>query len=237
MLARVILVAIAVGYGTLARATPCWMESPEPNSVLAYGRAFAEALGHLNTGLTLQEKAENFGMRLMRMHLAESEFRCVCDSIRPYLKSKSSPIKTSAEAVYAVGDLLNRWNTKTIALMQKVADGKVREGKAISDFAEFAARRGKTLEMVPMAAEAFAYGLAAESSTPAKPKCVLSSSERKSLMELLASRLGDEVRTGSKEGQTYPVAAAAILYALLVDEKWKPSEESVTPQDAGFSRP
>jgi len=108
------------------------------------------------------------------------------------------------------------------ALLDSIAEGKLKPGTALERQAELAASYDEAWKLLIPAAIASTYAVVElEPTTGLMSRLGLTRVQRDEILHKLTSTFGDDIKSGMKAGQISLIAAAAALYQVLADPQRK----------------
>ena len=235
MARRELQVALAVVGATLfstpARAGLCQPPTVEMESPYRYIMTLADALSYAKAGLdrtapaAVGSKPTDFDL-LLGLKLGKADFDCARSQVAPFAASSNKAIKASAEgsalAFSLLADLQQRAVAEHKALLDSIADGKLKPGTALERQADLAASYDEAWKLLIPAVIASTYAVVeVEPTTGLMSRLGLTRAQRDEILQKLTSAFGEDVRAGMKAGQIPLITAAAALYQVLGDPQRK----------------
>lgn len=210
-----------------AAMAQCYVPSltpTEPNSPFSYASAFVEALSHAKEAETRATEKMSEVEMLVGLKRAKSDYECAVARLKPFTGSRVEAIETGSTAGVTIFETLaglqDQKATHLVNMMNDVNDGTFQPGTAAETAAKIIASGDSAGQLLITAALATTYAvIELDPATGLMSRLAMTAVERDSLKQRLVATFGQTVVGGLTGGQSRLMAAAAVIYQVLNQDR------------------
>lgn len=211
----------------LALCAPKRVEAAKISEPFTYLESVIDSLGWAKQGLSRgTEAGGDFYAVVYRLKLAQRDYDCAAEVVRPFSESPDQVIKASAgmlNTVYGVLGLTNQTVVRELlALLDQFERGQLPSESALVDRAtDLGVMIDEVWKTLPMAVISATYVLPKFDRQKPTGRFRIAEAQRRLLLRQLEGRFGTDVRKGMRVGQHALDGAAGALHQFLADRKWR----------------
>jgi hypothetical protein len=217
----------------------CLPSDPDPkaDSSYHYLLALTDALNYAKTGRDRVRNASDnpdtmaaMTELMINIKLADKDYSCAADILKPYLASSNKAIATSAEAAATVFDALVQLDKQSLAMLKNILNNDPNAtnlGDLAERLSDLGAQADDIWKLLPMATISATYSIIEKDpATQKMSRLNITALQRTEVLSRLKGTFGPSILKGMQAGQLPLEGAAGALCEFLTDTRWRPKEPS-----------